>query len=244
MTPDKTKSNPLIEGLFPEERQRAVLDYVRKTSIVVYFLTFLFIYATAEVELSVPMYYLLFAVVLIMIGLWVETDSQDARGVIRVHVFPRSALKLGELPAQVLGGFIFAAAFVVGATAISTISLKSGVGPGQFVGEIIPQIMVVGAVETLMLIVYVNVVFMGPYVYPIIFAFSHSRVAMMWTQGLFPLETIVFFVYAVAQGVIFLAIYSGRVILPEPINKLCGPVAVAVYHGGVNTVTAFSSGGN
>lgn len=239
MSPDQTKSNPLIEGLFPEERQRAVLDYVQKTSIVVYFLTFIFIYATAEIELSVPMYYLLFAVVLIMIGLWVETDSQGD-----VKVFPRSALKLGELPAQVLGGFIFAAAFVVGATAIGTISLKSGVGPGQFVGEIIPQIMVVGAVETLMLIVYINVVFMGPYVYPIIFAFSHSRVAMMWTQGLFPLETIVFFVYAMAQGVIFLAIYSGRVILPEPINKLCGPVAVAVYHGGVNTVTAFSSGGN
>lgn len=240
MSPDETPSKLQVGALFPEERRRAVRDYVQKTSIVFYFLTFIFIYSTGHSDISVPMYYLLLAVVLITIGLWVETDSQDARGVIRVHVFPRSALKLSELPVQVLGGFLFAMVFIITATALGTFSLRSNVEPWTFVADLIPQIMIVGGVETLMLIVYVRVVFMGGFLYPIIFAFSHTRIAMMWTQGLFPLESIVFFIYAVAQGVVFLAIYSGRVILPEPINKLCGPVAVAVYHGGINTATAFS----
>lgn len=240
MTPDSTKSNPLSEGLFPEERQREVLEYVQKTSVIVYFLTFIFIYSTSQEDIAGPLYYLLFAVVLLMIGLWVETDSEGD-----IRVFPRAELKLRELPAQVLGGFLFAMGFVALATAVGTISLRADLDAGAFIGELIPQIMIVGAVETLMLVVYIGVVFMGPWVYPIIFAFSHTRIAALWTQGLFPLESVVFFIYAVAQGVIFLAIYSGRVILPEPVNKLCGPIAVAVYHGGVNTVTQFSelSGG-
>ena len=235
MSPDETPSKLRVGALFPEERRRAVRDYVQKTSIVFYFLTFIFIYSTGHSDISVPMYYLLLAVVLITIGLWVETDSQGD-----VKVFPRSALKLGELPVQVLGGFLFAMIFIIAATALGTFSLRSNVEPWAFVADLIPQVMIVGGVETLMLIVYVRVVFMGGFLYPIIFAFSHTRIAMMWTQGLFPLESIVFFIYAVAQGVVFLAIYSGRVILPEPINKLCGPVAVAVYHGGINTATAFS----
>lgn len=235
MSPDKAKSNPRVGGLFNEDRRRQVLDYVQKTSIVVYFLTFIFIYSTGHSDISVPMYYLLFAVVLITIGLWVETDSHGD-----VEVFPRSALKIAELPPQVLGGFLFAMVFVIAATAVGTISMNSNVEPAAFIGELIPQIMVVGAVETLMLIVYVRVVFMGGYIYPFIFAFTHTRIAMMWTRGMFPLESIVFFIYAAAQGVIFMAIYSGRVVLPEPINKLCGPVAVAVYHGGINTATAYS----
>lgn len=235
MSPDKPETKLRVGALFNEDRRRQVLDYVQKTSIVVYFLTFIFIYSTGHSDISVPMYYLLFAVVLITIGLWVETDSKGA-----VKVFPRSALKLNALPAQVLGGFLFAMVFIVAATAVGTISLKSNVEPIGFIGELVPQIMIVGAVETLMLIVYVRVVFMGGLLYPIIFAFSHTRIAMTWTQGAFPLESIVFFIYACAQGVVFLAIYSGRLVLPEPFNKLCGPVAVAVYHGSINTATAYS----
>jgi len=221
-------------------RQRVILDYVRRTSVVVYFLTFVFIYTTAQIDLSEYLYYLLFSVVLIMIGLWVETDSQDARGVVQVEVFPRSSLRLSELPAQCLGGFVFALGFVVVALSIGSLSLRSGVGISEFIGDMIPQIIIIGGVETLMLIVYLKVLFLGGYIYPVIFAFSHTRIAALWSQGLFPVESIVFVIYAVSQAVIFLAIYSGRVLVPRPFNGLFGPVAVAVYHGVVNTVTLHS----
>ena len=222
---------PFQEG----SRRRDVRDYVKQTSVVVYFLTFLFLYATIKVEMPAELYYLLFAMILISIGLWVESDSQG-----KVKVFPRAQLRLTEVPPQVLGGFLFAAVFVIATVSLGTLTLKSDISIGAFIGELIPNIMLVGGVETLMLIVYLRVVYMGEFVYPFIFAFSHTRIASLWMQGQFPIESFTFFVYAVAQAVIFLLIYAGRTLLPEKIAPICGAIAVAVYHGGINTVTQYS----
>lgn len=232
----QTRSSVTDGAPFQEGSQRHdVREYVARTSVVVYFLTFLFLYTTIKTEMGTYTYYFYFALVLITIGMWVESDSKG-----KVKVFPREQLKLAELPPQVLGGFLFAGLFVLATVMIGTLVLKTDITVQGFIGELIPQIMIIGGVETLMLIVYVRIVYMGEFVYPFIFAFSHSRVAALWMTGQFPVEAILFFVYAVAQAVIFLLIYSGRTLLPAKLAPICGAVSVAVYHGGVNTVTQYS----
>lgn len=216
-----------------KDKQAEALKYLKENSIIVYFLTFLFLYTSIKVEMDVWTYYLLFGITLFMIGFWVESGSN-------VEVFPRKQLRISEVPTQILGGFLFAIAFIVVATLIGTLALKTNVGAGQFIADLIPMIIIIGGVETLMLIVYVKVLYMGAFVYPIIFAFSHSQIAYYWTQGLFPLESLNFFFYALAQGIIFLLIYFGRTLVPEPFNKLFGAVTVAVYHGAINIMVLYS----
>lgn len=222
-------------------------EYLKKTSVIVYLMTFMFIYAsiTSDIFRNPGVYYLLLLLTLLMITLWYEGETKE-------DVFPREHFKLSNVPHQVLGGFMFGFGYLFLMLGIGTILPRTATvaTPEHFAGTLILMIVIVGMVETIMLIVYVRIVWMGIIIFPFFFAYIH--VAPLWTQGIFTQDSIFFFVYAVMNAFLFIAMFMARDAFRPALDKkgnplenkhaykFFGAVTAAVYHGFINVISVFA----
>jgi hypothetical protein len=216
-------------------------------SVIVYLITFIFIYATTSSELlrEPGVYYLLLLLSLLMIGFWYELDTNE-------EVFPREHFRIANVPHQVAGGLALGMGFVILITAIGTVTPKAVATTGNFFSTLLLMVIVVGMVEVIMQIVYVNVVFLGVFIFPFLFAFTHPQIAPNWTEGIITQESVMFFIYAVSMAFVFIAIYllrdylrpaedeDGNPIEERRAYKYFGAVAVATFHGVINAVSIFA----
>lgn len=230
--------------------------YIKRTSVIVYLITFTFLYATvSSTILQEPgVYYLLLLLSLLLIGFWHEYElrkeakKKDIKDIERFEVFPREHFKLNALPHQIFGGLIAIFVFFIIMMAFGHIASKgSAIQPVDFFQNFLLMVGIVGMVETVMLIVYVRVVWLGVFIFPFLFAFTHPMIAMNWTKGIFTPESILFFAYAVSHAFIFVGLFLARDYLKPKKNpeekqawKFFGGIMVAVYHGGINVIAIFT----
>lgn len=216
-------------------------------SVIIYLITFLFLYASISSEIfrEPGVYYFLLLVSLLIIGFWYEFETKE-------EVFPREHFKLSSLLHQILGGFVCLLIFLIPILLLGRISPVSPVKPTDFFQTLFLNVVIVGMVETVMLVVYVRVVWLGILVFPFLFAFTHPSVAPLWTKGIFTQESVIFFAYAVCMAFIFILMFLMRDILKPKMDKKGNPleekrlwkyfgaVQVAVFHGGINAVAIIS----
>lgn len=234
------------------------VDYVRRTSILVFLMTFLFIYMTTTASItshSSAYYFLLFVALLGVIGLH-ERNLPEINA--HTEILPREHFRISSLPMQVIGGFLLLLVYMIPVVLIGSIKALGPISLDGFFRTLFLQIVVIGMVEALLLIVYVRVVFKGIFVFPFIFAFLHPQVGPLWMQGIVTNESILFFFSAVLFGFVFIGIFLARDVLkPAQIRdeetnelitigrgnayKLFGAVSMAVFHGGINTISIIAS---
>lgn len=260
--PAETMSTTSQAGFANLTNESTSLDYIKKNSILVYSLTFLFLFAatTSPLLADPSIYYLILALVILTVAFMHQmnlmslTENKDEQ----IEIIPWEHFRLSSLPMQVIGGFLFLLIYLIPVILVGTVRAIGPIPIDGFFRTLFLQIAIIGMVEALLLIIYVRVVFKGIFVFPFIFAFLHPQVGPMWVQGIVTNESILFFFSAVLFGFVFIGIFLARDVLkpleikdPETNEiitlstaksyKLFGAVAMAIFHGGINTFSIIFS---
>jgi hypothetical protein len=245
------------------------LGYLKRVSILVFLATFMFLLlANATTLLSEPIvYYSILLLFLIgIMGLY-EGNMRDRRLTAMqsgekmdagIEIIPWEHFRLSSLPMQVIGGFLLLLIYLIPVVLIGNIAALGPIPIDGFFRTLFMPLVMVGMIEALLLIIYVRVVFKGIFVFPFIFAFLHPQVGPLWMQGIVTNQSILFFFSAVLFGFVFIGIFLARDVLKPPqirdketnelitlgrgnAYKLFGAVSMAVFHGGINTISIIAS---
>jgi predicted Abi (CAAX) family protease len=205
---------------------------LRTTTLLTAQTTFLFLFLVND--LSVLPYAMLFVMGIAVAYIWESANKKAigaGRGLLDIEDY-----RLSNALYPIVGAVALGMGFLVFMLALANPPV-SPTSTDDKIRIIIVQVFIVATVEEFVFRhVFAQVLLGGPITAQILFALSHPQVNRFWFSGQFPIDSIVFFFFALLAGGVFQLVVLLRYRLRGPGRKFFGLLAATALHGIYNAV--------